>query len=153
VGVSDAASVGGVQWVNACKVSAFQGEGTFNRGITNSCSWANLRPGWIVLDIDYVVLKNRNQRGSASVSSVNGSVTISITEFGSKFNGAMDAAIGVGDFTASQKLQLEYQRLNGYSFMFNGVGNNVVATVTANGGLLEKSDIEIQARAMLLRVY
>ncbi len=87
------------------------------------------------------------------MSSVNGSVTISTSEFGSKFNGAMDVAISVGDISASQNLQLEYQRLNGYSFIFDGVGNNVVATVTANGGLFRASSIEIQAKAKLLRVY
>ena len=153
VGVPDATSVGGVQWVNACKVSANQGAGTFNSGITNSCSWANLQPGWIVLEVNYEVLRNDHGRGSASVSSVNGSVTISTSEFGSKFNGAMDVAISIGDISASQKLQLEYQRLNGYSFMFDGVGNNVVATVKANGGLFQGSRIEIQATAKLLRVY
>lgn len=152
-GVSQSSTVGGVVWVNACKVSAQQGAGTFNSGITKSCVWANSLPGWIVIGLDYIVLENLNGRGSASVSSINGSATITTSEFGSKFNGAMSIAASLGDLSAQTSLQLEYQRLNGYSFNFNGTGNNVVATVTANGGLFKKSRIEIQARAKLLRVY
>jgi hypothetical protein len=152
-GVPNSGTVGATEWVNACRVSAHQGAGTFNSGITNSCSWANVRPGWIILEIAHDVLRNDNNRGSASVSSTNGPVTISVTEFGSRFNGAISLAVSAGGVSASRSLQLEYQRLNGYSFSFNGEGNNVVAVVRANGGLFKGSFIDVQTKAKLLRVY
>lgn len=153
VGVSDPSSVGATMWVNGCRVSSSQGAVTFNSGITHTCVWANLRPGWIIVDINYLILRNDNGRGSASVSSVNGPITVSETQFGSRFSAAIDLAISVGDIEASQKLSLEYQRLNGFSFVFDGTGNNLVATATANGGLFQGSYMDIQTHAQLLRIY
>jgi hypothetical protein len=152
-GVSDAASVGATKWINACRVSAFQGAVTFNSGVTNNCIWANTIPGWVILEVSYDVLRNDNSRGSASASSIQGSVTISTVDFGSKFTAAYNLALGVGNVTAAQNIQLEYQRLSGYSFSFDGTGNNLAAFVTANGGLFEGSFIDVQAKAKLLRIY
>jgi len=59
----------------------------------------------------------------------------------------------LGDASVQTSLQLEYQRLNGYWFSFNGQGNQVYATVTANGGLFRSSRIEIQGKAKLLRIH
>lgn len=152
-GVSNSQSVGGTLWVDACRVRATQGAVTFDSGVTKNCTWANLQPGWIVLETNYVVLENRNGRGGAAVSSTNGPVSISTTEFGSKFDAAISSAGSSGDKPSEAKLKLEYQRLNGYSYTFSGQGNQVVAEVTANGGLFEASAIEIQARAKLLRIH
>lgn len=151
-GVYDVASVGGTKWVDACSVSAHQGSVTFNSGITKMCSYAS-PPGWVILETGYVVLENKNNRGSWSVGSANGNVSFSTVDFGSKFSGAIDHAISVGDISAKQKLELEYQRLNGYSYLFTGTGNNLVAVVTANGGLFKSSSISILAKAKLLHVY
>jgi hypothetical protein len=152
-GVTDASAVGATKWVNACRVNAQQGSVTFNSGVTRVCSWANIHPGWIIVETAYDVLYNKNKRGSASVSSTNGPVTISTVEFGSKFDLAISLAQSLGDASAALALQLEYQRLNGYSFYFGGAGNQLVATVTANGGLVQSANIDIQARAKLLRIY
>ncbi|EYF03843.1 Hypothetical protein CAP_5107 [Chondromyces apiculatus DSM 436] len=99
------------------------------------------------------MIENKNGRGSASVSSMNGPVTVYESQFGSKFNGALSLAISDGDTTATAKLELEYQRLSGYSFHFNGSGNQIYATVTANGGLFKASRMEIYAKAKVLRIY
>lgn len=152
-GVSDASSIGATEWVKACRVRAYQGAGTFNSGESNSCTYANVRNGWIIVEVAYDVLENKHGRGSASVSATNGPVTISRSDFGSKFDGAMSLAASSGDSPAETELQLEYQRLNGYSYHFGGAGNQLVATVTANGGAFRKSAIEIQAKARLLRVH
>jgi hypothetical protein len=37
--------------------------------------------------------------------------------------------------------------------VFDGTGNNLVATATANGGLFQGSYMDIQAHAQLLRIY
>jgi hypothetical protein len=37
--------------------------------------------------------------------------------------------------------------------LFDGTGNNLVATATANGGLFEGSYMDIQTHAQLLRIY
>lgn len=152
-GVSNESTVGGTMWVNACRVSAHQGAVTFNSGVTRSCQWANTYPGWIILEVAYDLIENKNDRGFASVSAMNGPSTVSLMEFGSKFNGAISFSVKEGNSSAEAKLQLEYQRLNGYSFSFSGEGNQVYAQVTANGGLFEGSDIDIQAKAKLLRIY
>lgn len=152
-GVAEETSVGGTMWVNACRVRAQQGAVTFTSGVTRSCQWSNVNPGWIILEVAYDVIKNKNDRGSASISAMNGPSTVSRVEFGSKFNGAISLAQKAGIGSAEVKLQLEYQRLNGYYAHFDGAGNQVYAEVTANGGVFEGSDIEIQARAKLLRIY
>ena len=152
-GVSDPSTVGATMWVDACRVSAHQGAGTFNSGITKVCTWANAYPGWVIIETAYDVIENKNNRGSASVSSTNGPVTVSGSEFGSKFNTAISLSVNAGNVSATGKLEAEYQRLNGFSFAFDGAGNQIVATVTANGGAFKSSRIEIQARAKLVRVY
>ncbi|MFY0538875.1 hypothetical protein [Nannocystis pusilla] len=151
--MSDASSIGATMWVDACRVMAHQGAGTFNSGVTRTCSWANVHSGWIIIETAYDVLQNKNDRGSASVSSTNGPVTISSADFGPRFDAAISLAHGAGDADSAKKLELEYQRLNGYSFQFSGAGNQLVASVTANGGLFQGARIEIQARAKLLRVH
>ena len=152
-GVPNAGGVGATQWVQGCRVTAQQGAVTFNSGKTETCPWANTMPGWIILETDYEVLQNRNNRGSASVGAVNGPTTVTTTELGSKFKGAIEFAVKAGDIDAKTKLELEYQRMNQFQFKFDGQGNTLIGRVTANGGMFESSLIEIRAKAKLLRVY
>jgi hypothetical protein len=151
-GVPEPWQIGGTQWVSACTARAEQGAVTFNSGVTRICTYA-APTGWVVLETSYTVDENKYDRGSFSVSTVNGPTSVSTVEFGSKFNAAIDLAVAMGDNSASQKIQLEYQRLNGFSWAFDGHGSSVVVQVTANGGLFRKSIIQVSARAKLLRIY
>jgi len=154
VGVTNTGSVGATKWVNACPVMAYQGAGTFNSGVTQTCSWSNDEVGWIIVEVSYDVLANWSNRGSASVSKGSGgNVTVSSSTFGSKFNGAISLAVSAGDVSAQTSLNAEYQRLLGYSWNFDAPKNTVTASVTANGRLFVPSKIEIQAKAKLRRIY
>lgn len=152
VGVTNAATLGATRTMEVCRVSASQGAVTFNAGTTNTCIWANNVPGWVISETQYRTIRNRNDRGFASVSSVNGPVTISMSEIGSKWSAAIDMAKKAGDFSSETKLKLEYEKIKTKVFEFNGTGNNLIATVTANGGVFEASSIEIQPIVTLLQL-
>jgi hypothetical protein len=150
--VANSYQVGGTLWVDACVATAYQGAGTFNDGVASSCTYGP-PPGWIILDKSYAVTANWSNRGTYSVSLINGSASTSSTQLGSKFNGAIDLAVSVGDVSASTKLNWEYQRLSSYSWAFNGTGQNIYVYVKANGGLFQASKITVSTKAKLLRVY
>ena len=152
VGVANSYQVGGTLWVDACVATAYQGAGTFNDGVASSCTYGP-PPGWIILEKTHAVTANWSNRGTYSVSLINGSISTSSAQLGSKFNGAIDLAVSVGDVSASTKLNWEYQRLNSYSWAFNGTGQNIYVYVKANGGLFQASKITVSTRAKLLRVY
>jgi hypothetical protein len=148
----DSIEIGGTKWVNACTARAQQGAVTFNSGKTEICTYS-APPGWTILETSHTVDENLYGRGSYNVSTVNGPVTVSTAEFGSKFKGAIELAAKVDKIELKRKLELEYQRLNGFSWSFDGNGSNVRVQVTANGGAFRKSVIQVSARARLLRVY
>jgi hypothetical protein len=84
---------------------------------------------------------------------MDGPVSTYSAQFGSKFNAAINLALSLGNISVSQKLQLEYQRLNGYSTYFNGYGQKLWVKVTANGSAVQASKVTVVGRAKILRMY
>jgi hypothetical protein len=153
-GFASADQVGATMWVEGCKTQAAQGGFSFDSGSAwVPCSWANTYAGWIIIGTDYDVIENLHNRGSATVSAINGPTTINVSEMGSKFKLAAELALKAKDIEAKGKIDLEYQRMKQYEFKFDGTGNQLTAAVKANGGLFRKSLIKIVAKAKLLRIY
>src|SRR6187402_772661 len=79
VGVPSSYQIGGTLWVTGCTATAYQGAGTFNSGVSSSCTYAP-PAGWIILDYTYEVQANWSSRGTYSASLINGSITTTSTQ-------------------------------------------------------------------------
>jgi hypothetical protein len=138
----------------ACDIRATQGAVTFNRGVTQTCTYQHNIPGWQIIGADLEVLENQNGRGSWSqaIIAANGQFTASSKELGDKWKVAIDMAGKFGDIEAKTKLELEYQRHQETFLQYASDKNTFFLSVTANGGAFAKSAIRVRANVRLVQI-
>ncbi len=140
--------------VVACDTYVYQGAGTFNRGETRDCVYQATEYGWGIEQVRVEVLQNRNGRGSYTHNTLaqDGQFSFDIKEIGDKWNVALDLAAKAGDIEVQKKLLVDYQRHMERALNLSANRNTVHLSVTANGGLFEKSEIHVKVYATLVRL-
>jgi hypothetical protein len=152
-GLTNPAYIGQEKWVNACDVISQQGAGTFNSGVTKTCTYQTDN-GWQIVESHVEVLENKHGRGSYAnnVIAKDGQFSANEQEIGAKWKIAIEAAVKAGDIDAKNKLEIEYQRNIQLIRNYSANKNTFFIEVTANGGLFRKSVIHVKARVKLVRI-
>jgi hypothetical protein len=137
-----------------CDVYVSQGAGTFNRGITKTCTWQQTEPGWALQSVSVEVPENKNGRGSYAHSTMaaDGQFFMHIQETGDKWKAAIDMAASAADVEVKQKLEFDYQHHMERMVKLSANQNTVHLEVTANGGAFAKSAIRVILRGKKIRV-
>jgi hypothetical protein len=153
-GLPTSAELGEERWINACDVRAQQGAGTFNRGVTETCTYQFDAPGWQMIEYELNPLENKHGRGSykGDIIGKDGNFTVNEQQIGDKWKAAIDSAVKVRDIEAKQKLELEYQRHQQLIRSYSSNKNTFFMSVTANGGLARKSVIHVKGKVKLIRL-
>lgn len=140
--------------VQACDVLAHQGSGTFNSGVTQSCTWQQSEPGWVVESVRVDVLENKHDRGSYTedIIAADGQFDLSVKEVGDQWTAAIDLAAKAKDVEVEKKLSLAYQHHMERVVSMSSNKNSVYLEVLANGGLFQSSTIHVIAYAKLVRL-
>ncbi len=154
VGLPKSAQLGEEQWFNACDVRAQQGAGTFNKGITKTCTYQHSIPGWQILEYQIDVLENKYGRGSykGDIIAKDGNFTVNEQQIGDKWKAARELAIKYNDVEAKRKLELEYQRHQQLIRSYSSNKNTFFLSATANGGLARKSVLYLKTKLKIVRL-
>jgi hypothetical protein len=152
-GLTNPAYIGQEKWVDACDVISQQGAGTFNSGVTKTCTYQTDN-GWQMVESQIEVLENKHGRGSYAnnIIAKDGQFNVNEQDIGAKWKIAIEAAVKAGDIEAKRKLDLEYQRNIQLIRSYSANQNTFFIQVTANGGLFRKSVIHVKARVKLVRI-
>jgi hypothetical protein len=131
-----------------------QGSGTFNSGVTESCTWQQSQPGWVIESVRVDLLENKHDRGSytESVIAADGQFNMNVKEIGDQWNAAIDLAAKAVDVEVQKKLEIGYQNHMERVVDVSSNKNSVYVEANANGGLFQSSTIHVIATAKLIRV-
>jgi hypothetical protein len=153
-GIDDPQQLGSEKEVQACDVLAHQGAGTFDSGNTESCTWQQSAPGFVIESVSVAVLENKHDRGSytESVIAADGQFDMSVKEIGDQWSAAIDLAGKAKDVAVQKKLELGYQHHMERVLSLSSNKNSVYLEVNANGGVFQSSTIHVVATAKLIRV-
>lgn len=137
-----------------CRLRVSQGAGSFNSGLTETCTSQPQEPGWVIQSATPEVIENKHDRGrySFDVIAEGGEFNKTVKEIGDTFKLAIDLAASKGDIEVKRKIEIEHQRHLERVVHIGATRNTVHLSVTANGGLFRKSVIEVALRVKLLKV-
>jgi hypothetical protein len=143
------------------KCKAFQGAGTFNKGVENKCSYQLPKEladrGWVIVGSRVEVTdqsKKKDRSGTRTEILAAGGYTFDYDkEVGSKFKAAIKAAVEAGDIKAQKELELEYQK-HRENFRFSEASHNTFNLYAwANGGFAAKASIEANGYVILEKLW